>query len=451
MLVQPLRHLTGPGPGDLHVEACLGRAGRGLLARGRAAPDAVRQRRVETVAERPELERVEQLVDLLPVPGLWAQVQRAGLQRHVPGELGELPVAQHVTDVLAELVPGLALDLVDPVDELGQRAEVGDPLGGGLLPHPGDVGQVVAGVAANRGEVRILRRGEAVLGDDLLRGEAGHLGDATTGHQRGDMRVDQLQHVAVARDDEHVHARVDRLAGQRGDDVVGLVTRHRQVRDAQCVEHLEDQAELAAEIAWGFLAVRLVLDVLLVPERWLAPVERDRHVGRLLVLQHLDEHRGEAVDRVGRLPGGGGEVRGQGEEGPVGEGVPVQQQEPAVRAGLCLSCLVLRCGVLSSRRCHHAGSLVRGDDIGGVPGRPRQEACPERPTVQGIWKMVAPRRAPGTAARRNCTTATWRRTRGVETPGPASARWTGSSAGSASPGSAGSRTCNQRSAGRCGR
>ena len=147
VLVQPLRHLAGPGPGDLHVEACLGPAGRGLLARGRAR-DAVGQRGVQALAEHPELKRVEKLMDLLPVPGFRPQVQRPGLQRHVPGQLGELPVAQHVGEVLTELVPRLALDLVHPVHELGQRAELRDPLGGGLLPHARDARQVVAGVAA---------------------------------------------------------------------------------------------------------------------------------------------------------------------------------------------------------------------------------------------------------------------------------------------------------------
>ncbi len=289
VLVQPLRHLAGPGPGDRHVEAGVGAAGRGLLARRRAG-DAVRQRRVQPVTEHPELERVEELVDLLPVPGGRAQVQRADVQRHVPGQLGELPVAQHGGEVLAELVSGLALDLVHPVDKLGQRAEVGDPLGGGLFPHPGDARQVVAGVAAQRGEVRVLRGREAVLGGDLFGGEAGHLADAPARHQRGDLGADELQHVPVAGDDEHIHAFRDRLDGERGDDVVRLETRHRQPGDAQRVEHLEDQAELAAEIAWGFLAVGLVLDVLLMPERRLAPVERDRHVSGLLILQHFDEH-----------------------------------------------------------------------------------------------------------------------------------------------------------------
>ncbi len=331
VLLQPLRHLVGAEPGDLHVKAGLGRPLGSLAAHGRRARDAVRQRRIEPVPEHPELERIEQLMDLLPVPGGGPQVQRAGLQRDIAGKLGELPVAQYVAEVLAELVPRLALDLVHPIDELRQRAEVSDPLGGGLLPHPGNVRQVVAGVAANRGEVRILGGGEAVLGGDLVRGEAGHLTDAAPGHQRGDVRVDQLEHITVTGDDEHVHAFADRLAGQRGNDVVRLVTRHRQPGDAQRVEHLEDQAELAAEVGGCFLPVGLVLDVLLVPERRLAPVERDRHVRGLLVPQHVDEHGGEPVDSVGRLPGRGREVlRGQREEGPVGERVPIQQQKPPV-------------------------------------------------------------------------------------------------------------------------
>ena len=75
--------------------------------------------------------------------------------------------------------------------------------------------------------------------------------------------------------------------------------------------------------------VRLVLDVLLVPERRLAAVERHRHMGRPLIAQHVDEHRGEAVDGVGRLPRRGREVLGgQREKRPVGEGMPVEQKQP---------------------------------------------------------------------------------------------------------------------------
>ena len=308
-----------------------GAAERDVGVRAGRPDEAVREGLVEALAEHLELERVEELVDLLPVPGHRQQVagHRAdGLGGQVGEQRGELAVAQHVAEVLAQRVAGLALDLVHPVDQGLQRAELRDPLGRGLLPHPGDAGQVVARVAADRGEVGVLRRGEPVLLGHRRRGETGHLGDAAPGHQHRHLVRDQLEHVAVAGDDEHVHVLRRGLRGQRGDEIVGLVARRRQPPDAERVEHLEDQAELAAEVLGRLAAVGLVLDVLLVPERRLAPVERHRDVRRLLVAQHVDQHRGEPVDRVGRLPGGGREVLDrQREECPVGQRMTVEQQQ----------------------------------------------------------------------------------------------------------------------------
>src|SRR5262249_44608003 len=75
--------------------------------------------------------------------------------------------------------------------------------------------------------------------------------------------------------------------------------------------------------------VRLVLHPLLVPERRLAAVEGHGHVRGPLVPQHVDEHGGEAVDRVARLAGGGGEVLyRRPEEGSGGPGGPSQQPRP---------------------------------------------------------------------------------------------------------------------------
>ena len=65
----------------------------------------------------------------------------------------------------AQRVADLALHRVDLVDQRLQRAVLGDPLGRGLLPHARDAGQVVARVAAQRREVRVLLRGQPVLLD----------------------------------------------------------------------------------------------------------------------------------------------------------------------------------------------------------------------------------------------------------------------------------------------
>ena len=98
------------------------------------------------------------------------QVLRADRHRHVPDQLGQLPVAQHAGQVRPQRVAGLALDLVDPLDQRGQRAELADPLGRGLLADARHARQVVAGVAAQRGEVRILRGGQPVPRLDLRPG-----------------------------------------------------------------------------------------------------------------------------------------------------------------------------------------------------------------------------------------------------------------------------------------
>ena len=59
-----------------------------------------------------------------------------------------------------------------------------------------------------------------------------------------------------------------------------------------------------------------------------AGVPADDHRGRVVVDQHLREHRGEPVNRVGGPPVVGRNRFGQREEGAVGEvGVAVDQEE----------------------------------------------------------------------------------------------------------------------------
>ena len=74
-----------------------------------------------------------------------AQVGRPDVQRDVAGELGELPVAQHVGQVLAELVPGLALDLVDPVHQPASEPNSATHLAAVFSPTPGMLGRLSLG------------------------------------------------------------------------------------------------------------------------------------------------------------------------------------------------------------------------------------------------------------------------------------------------------------------
>src|SRR3712207_8433956 len=64
--------------------------------------------------------------------------------------------------------------LVDVVDQVADVAVLLDELGRGLLAEAGDAGQVVAGVAPQRGEVGVLRGRQAVLDRKSTRLNSSH-------------------------------------------------------------------------------------------------------------------------------------------------------------------------------------------------------------------------------------------------------------------------------------
>ncbi len=229
MVGQPLGNLAGPQDARAHLETLVGLG----FDRG--------QRRVQPLPQRPELQGVEELVDGFAVPRAQPKIDGGDVQRHVPGELGQGPVADHAGQMGAQRRTRLPAEFVHPVDELGQRPELLDPLRGGLLPHPGHRRQVVRGVTAQRGEVRVLHRGETVLRLDLRRREPGHVTDAAPGHQHRHLVGDELQRVPVTGDDQHLHPHGRALARQCRDDVVRLVAGRADPEHGERVAHLLDQ------------------------------------------------------------------------------------------------------------------------------------------------------------------------------------------------------------------
>ena len=293
---------------------------------------------------------------------------------HVGHQGRELTVAQHAAQVGAQRVTGLALDLIHPVHQGLQGAKVLDPLGRGLLTHAGDAGQVVAAVAAQRREVRVLRRRQAVFPDKAGRVVALHVGDATAVVQHRDVVVDQLEGVPVPGDDEDVHLVLDGLGRERRDDVVGLEAGGGQVPHPERVKDLQDQAELAEKAVGGLGTARLVRVVLLMAERWLPAVERHRDMRRLLVAQHVDEHRGEAVNGVRRQAGRGGEVLlRERVERPVRQGVPIEQQEPVSHGSYSMAG-PMPVGSLYGRRADARRFTLRPPVAGGSGNRGSQVA-----------------------------------------------------------------------------
>ena len=191
-----------------------------------------------------------------------------------------------------------------------------------------DAGQVVAGLAHERGDVGIVVGRDGVLLLDGGRGHAGQVGDALAGIEHRGLVGDELEGVTVTGADQHLHAGGLGARRQRADDVVGLEAFLLERRDVQRVEDLLDQGDLTGELRRRLGAVALVFGVLVEPERLAGDVERDGHVRRLLVTQHVDQHRREAEHRIGALTRRGREVLDrEGEEGTVGDGMAVDQQE----------------------------------------------------------------------------------------------------------------------------
>ena len=172
----------------------------------------------------PEFQPVEQCVDITALRGGPDEVGELDTQIQVPGELGDAAVELDLREVFAETLPHLALDLVRVRDELGQAAVLGDPLGGGLVTDLRNPRQVVGVVPAQRGDVRVLGRRDAVLRLDRLGREARELRDALDRIEHGDGVGNELQRVAVTGTDEDPGiARVRGARREGGDDVVGLV------------------------------------------------------------------------------------------------------------------------------------------------------------------------------------------------------------------------------------
>jgi hypothetical protein len=297
---------------------------------GRDRAAAVLREGVEDPREQgAELELVEQDAHALGVERAVLEILGLDLDVDVSVEHRHLAVLQHAILSLAEVLALLRRQLVEMVEDALQRAIGADELRGGLLADPWHAGQVVAGVAAQRGVLGVLRRGHAAAFEDAGLVVERVVGDTATVVEDLDVRVgDELIGVAVAGDDDHVDPVGRRVGRERGDHVVGLDPGDLQLADLEGLEHLVDQRQLRGEEVGGLLAPGLVLRVELVAVR--APagrVEHHREVVGLLVGAHLGEHRREAVDRVRDRARLRREVGRQGKERAVGQRQAVEQEQ----------------------------------------------------------------------------------------------------------------------------
>jgi hypothetical protein len=205
--------------------------------------------------------------------------------------------------VLAQLVAELRwCHLVEAREQLVERPELADELGGGLLPDAGHARDVVGRVALERLVVDHLVGPQAEPLVDPLHVVDDRVLDAGAGGHQADARRDELEHVEVDGDDRGLEVVPSvELLRDRADDVVGLEAGQLVDGDTQRLDHLADLGELVAQVVGHLRPRALVLGVLLVPEGGPGQVERDGQVVRLEILQAAQDDAGEAEDAVDEL------------------------------------------------------------------------------------------------------------------------------------------------------
>lgn len=209
----------------------------------------------------------------------------------------QLARQREVGDGFAQVAAGHALDALGALDQLVDRTEFRDPLGGRLGADLGHARHVVDGVAHQHQVVDDAVRRHAELVDHA--GLVQHL--AAHGVDQRDMAVDQLRQVLVAGGHHRVHAALGGAAGQRADHVIGLDALDGQHRPAQRAHGAVDGLDLRRQVFRHGRAVRLVFRIQIVPERLATRIENTCGILCLIVGYKLAQHIDHAVQRTRRF------------------------------------------------------------------------------------------------------------------------------------------------------
>ena len=214
-----------------------------------------------------------------------------------------------------------------------ERAVLRDELPRRLVADAGNARDVVRRVALEPDEVGDLIGPDAVSGLDALRRVHLDVADAARRHHQADVRRDELERVAIRRDDARAHPGLVRARGKRGDDVIGLPALELEVAISERLDDRPEERELLAQQVGHRPPPFLVDDVCRLRDG--GAVDRARIPGdgdalRLVVAQELEQHVREPEQRIRRKALGRRELLGQGEVRAVGEVVAVDEEELAL-------------------------------------------------------------------------------------------------------------------------
>ncbi len=312
---------------------------RPIAGGGRRRPRRLDHRRLhahlrrDAPGQRAELHLTEEVEQHLRIGFAHSQRVERLRDRRVAPERHQLA---RQPDLVGEVDQGLAAlglgDFLGPGQQSVEIAELVDQQRRRLHPDPGRARNVVDAVAGQRLHVHHMLGADPELLDHLLGADAAVLHDV----EHLDTAAHQLHQVLVRGDDRDGPARLARLLGVGGDDVVGLEALHLDAGQVEGARRLADQRELRAQVFRRLGPLGLVGGVERVAERVGGMVEDHRHVGgrvgALGVLDHLEDHVAEARHRAYRQPVRLARQRRQRMVGAEDEARSVDQVQPASRA-----------------------------------------------------------------------------------------------------------------------
>ncbi len=332
------------------------------------------RRRGQLLEQPVELELGEERPQHIGLAARPAQLLEVELDVHVVSERHQLLRQVGLVLVLFEgLLDRLLLHLFEVrVDAV--EVPVGlEELDRGLRPHPLDARHVVGAVAHQREVVAQLRGRHAHLLLRLVR--VVDLVAHRVPHH--DAVAHELEQILVRARDDDLETLFARFLHDGGDHVVRLHLFGAEHGDAVGPRDLEASVTLLVQVGRRLLAGRLVLGKDLLAERGRHRVDRDGQVHRLLLLDHLQEHVGEAVDRVGRLAARGREGR-QGVIGPKDVATHVEDVECLLIPGR------------GQARIGHGTGTISPHAPPGKGSTERSEAAQSEARRRGVLRGVPP-------------------------------------------------------------
>jgi hypothetical protein len=287
---------------------------------------------VHALEQGPELVLPEHLLQAGAVGRAEDELGRIAVEWQVAAHRREHLRVAGLVGVLAERASASRRELVHVLEHAFEGAVLRDELAGGLVPDARDSRDVVGGVPLQPDEVRHLLGRDAVAGEDPVGRVDVDVRDSARGHHERDVLGNQLEGVAVGRDDRCLEPSLVRARCERRDDVVCLPALELEILVPEGLDDRAEMRELLGEEIRHRPPVDLVLGVDFLAVRG-ARVPGDGNALRPVVGQELEEHvreaeegvRGEALARC--------ELLGQREVGAVGEVVSVDEEEFRVARG----------------------------------------------------------------------------------------------------------------------